>query len=346
MTTTIRADAERGSDDAVAVPMLEIWRSCFEIPTIGRDDDFFALGGDSLRAILLIGMCNDRFGTTLPASALLENPTVARLTDAVAVSTRRRPASSVVTLKEGREGPALLLIHPIGGSLFCYGDLVARLPDGLAVYGLQASGLKAGEPLAQSIEEMAGHYRRDATQILGARAWHLAGWSFGGLVAVEMARQQDEGGAPVASLTLIDTPLPSAALANSEEELLAIAGAAALGIEHGTLAAPSLAAVTEAARARAQNTALPDGQLQRTIDLARNIISLRGRYRPTRLAGSATVIRAAIEAIARLEDYDWSPYLGGGCRLIDMPATHETIVVPPSVDSVAAVLADAMRTAE
>jgi thioesterase domain-containing protein/acyl carrier protein len=343
MTTTIRADADRRRDNTVEAPMLEIWRSCFESSTIDPDDDFFALGGDSLRAILLIGMCNERFGTTFPASALIENPTVARLADAVAVSSRRRPPSSVVTLKEGREGAALLLVHPIGGTLFCYGDLVSRLPEGLAIYGLQASGLKAGEPLARSVEEMAAHYNRDATRVVGRRPWHLAGWSFGGLVALEMARQEGEIDAQVASLTLIDTPLPSTALASSEEELLAVAAAAALGIDLGTVAAPTLEAVTAAAQTRAQT--LPDGQLQRTVELARNIILLRGRYRPTRIAGSATVMRAAVEAIARPKDYDWSPYLAGRCRLLEMPATHESIIAPPCVDRVAAVLKAVMRAA-
>jgi thioesterase domain-containing protein/acyl carrier protein len=322
--------ADRRSDNAVEAAMLEIWRSCFESPAIGAHDDFFALGGDSLRAIVLIGMCNDRFGTTLPASALIENPTVARLADAVAVSKRRRPAPSVVTLREGGEGPALLLIHPIGGSLFCYGELVARLPEGVAVYGLQASGLKPGEPLARSVEEMAANYKRDATPAVGQRPWHLAGWSFGGLVAFEMARQQAETGSPVASLTLIDTPLPSAALARNEEELLAVAEAAALGIAPGTVGAAP-------ARARAPNAAVPDGQLERTVELARNIIRLRGQYQPTRIAASATIIRAA-QTNVRPEDYDWSPYLEGRCTPLNLPATHESIIVPPCVDDVARIL--------
>src|SRR5262249_1623265 len=132
MTTTIRADAERRRDDAVEAPMLEIWRDCFESPAIGTDDDFFVLGGDSLRAILLIGLCNDRFGTTLPASAVIEPPTAARLADAVAAAKRRRPPSSVVSLKEGREGAALLLIHPIGGTLFFYAHPAPPPPPRLA----------------------------------------------------------------------------------------------------------------------------------------------------------------------------------------------------------------------
>ena len=54
--------------------------------------------------------------------------------------------------------PTLLLIHPIGGTVFCYRDLVDRLAVDAPVYGIQAAGLLAGESLPGSIEEVAEHY--------------------------------------------------------------------------------------------------------------------------------------------------------------------------------------------
>jgi acyl carrier protein len=63
--------------------VLELWRECFEGMSVEPADDFFELGGDSLSAIMLVGMCNDRFGTTFPAGVLFEKPTVSALATAI-----------------------------------------------------------------------------------------------------------------------------------------------------------------------------------------------------------------------------------------------------------------------
>lgn len=63
--------------------VLELWRECFENVAVEPADNFFDLGGNSLSAIMLVGMCNDRFGTTFPAGILFEKPTVSALVTAI-----------------------------------------------------------------------------------------------------------------------------------------------------------------------------------------------------------------------------------------------------------------------
>jgi phthiocerol/phenolphthiocerol synthesis type-I polyketide synthase E len=63
--------------------LLQIWRECFKSVSVEPADNFFDLGGDSLSAIMLVGMCNERFGTMLPAGVLFEKPTVSALATAI-----------------------------------------------------------------------------------------------------------------------------------------------------------------------------------------------------------------------------------------------------------------------
>ncbi len=70
--------------------VLELWRECFEGVPVEAADNFFDLGGDSLSAIMLVGMCNERFGTTFPAGVLFEKPTVSAFVTAIIEAGRQQ----------------------------------------------------------------------------------------------------------------------------------------------------------------------------------------------------------------------------------------------------------------
>jgi amino acid adenylation domain-containing protein len=65
--------------------LVGLWAEALKLPEIGVYDDFFELGGDSLIATQVATRVIDRFGLQLPASALLEAPTVAAMADLVTV---------------------------------------------------------------------------------------------------------------------------------------------------------------------------------------------------------------------------------------------------------------------
>jgi acyl carrier protein len=70
--------------------LLQLWRECFKDVSVEPADNFFDLGGDSLSAIMLVGMCNERFGTMLPAGVLFEKPTVSALATAIIETARQQ----------------------------------------------------------------------------------------------------------------------------------------------------------------------------------------------------------------------------------------------------------------
>jgi thioesterase domain-containing protein len=116
--------------------------------------------------------------------------------------------SALVAIQSSGSRPPFFCVHPAGGDVLCFQALSLHLGLDQPFYGLQSRGLAAGdEPLA-SIEEMAAAYRSELTRLTPG-PYHLGGWSLGGVVAFELARQLAEAGSEVALLAIVDsTPSP------------------------------------------------------------------------------------------------------------------------------------------
>ncbi|MFG2863471.1 amino acid adenylation domain-containing protein [Streptomyces sioyaensis] len=164
---------------------------------------FFDAGGTSIGAVRASMTIARRWGVELPLQTFLAAPTARELAAVVRARGARPSFDPVVPLRNSGEGVPLFLVHPIGGSVLCYRELAERLPGDRPVYALQAVGAEPGaEPLA-SVEQQAAMYIAAMRRVHPDGPFHLAGWSFGGYVAIEIARQLGE--AEVATLTLLDT---------------------------------------------------------------------------------------------------------------------------------------------
>ncbi|MET8152471.1 amino acid adenylation domain-containing protein [Actinoplanes sp. NPDC005259] len=175
------------------------------VDDLAAGTSFFDAGGTSIGATRVSMTIARRWGVELPLQTFLAAPTARQLAGLVRSHDGRRGFDPVVTLREPADPdrPPLFLVHPIGGNVLCYRELAARLPGDRAVYGLQAAGAEPGTEPLESMEALAGSYLAAIRRVCPSGPLHLAGWSFGGYVAVEMARRLDD--ADVASLTLLDT---------------------------------------------------------------------------------------------------------------------------------------------
>ncbi len=187
---------------------------------VAINDDFFAIGGDSLLATRAVGRINTQFGVDLSVGAFLEGRTVADVAahvdrlrsdsfeeDSLGGSGRSIAAeSNIVLLHQGHPGAkTLFIIHAIGGEVFAYRELAQAFNDDFSVYGIRSD---SGDPpdSSGSIERMAQHYVRAIRAVQPSGPYHLAGASFGGVVAFECAQQLERSNVEVASLLLVDTP--------------------------------------------------------------------------------------------------------------------------------------------
>jgi amino acid adenylation domain-containing protein len=180
-------------------------KDLLRISDVGLDDDFFKLGGDSLLAAQFFSRIESRFGKKLPLATMLEARSVRRLALVIRDNDWVAPWSSLVPLKTTGTRPPLFLVHPIGGNVLAYNGLADALPPDQPVYALQAAGLDGESSAASSLEEMASHYLRAIRTRQEKGPYYLGGFSAGGIVALEMARQLEQAGDRVALLALFDT---------------------------------------------------------------------------------------------------------------------------------------------
>ena len=192
------------TEEAIA----KIWTEVLQCDRVGRHDNFFELGGDSLLAVRLMAQIHQQFKRELPLSTLFLNPTVEGLANALKQPTDSLPWSPLVAIQPAGSKPPFFCVHPVLGVVFPYYELAYSLGFDQPFYGLQTLGLDGQQPPLTRIEDMAVHYIEALRSVQPSGPYFLGGWSFGGLVAFEMAQQLHSSGHQVALLAILDTLAP------------------------------------------------------------------------------------------------------------------------------------------
>ncbi|HIK04553.1 MAG TPA: amino acid adenylation domain-containing protein [Trichormus sp. M33_DOE_039] len=194
----------------IEIELARIWSEILGFDAIGISDNFFELGGNSLLAVKLFTQIEQKFGQKLPLATLLQSPTIEQLASILSQSNTSVSWSSLVTIQAGSSPKRpLFLIHALGGNVIGYQTLVRYLGAEQPVYGLQAQGLDGKQAPHTKVEDMAAHYIREIRTVQPQGPYLLGGFSSGGTVAYEMARQLVAQGDRVALLAMFDTYSPS-----------------------------------------------------------------------------------------------------------------------------------------
>jgi acetoacetyl-CoA synthetase len=184
--------------------LIQIFQRVLGREPVGLDDDFLDLGGDSILAIELMAEVEQVFGQELPMTTIYDAPTIREL--AVVIAEQTRPVStSLVLLKPGNARTALFIAHGLGGSVMELRQVAGGIETDHAVYGLEARGLDGSAEPFDSIEDMALFYVGEIRRVQPQGPYLLAGFSFGGLVALEMAQLLRRDGETVEFLALLDS---------------------------------------------------------------------------------------------------------------------------------------------
>ncbi len=185
----------------------DLWKIIFDGNNYGVTNNFFEVGGNSLSAIRLSGLVEQTFNIALPIAVIYQKSTIEELAEYIeAQKLNVNPEENIlIELKKGNdEVEPLFLIHPSGGSVHWYSELAANIISDRKVYGIQAQGIDGTSDLDDSIIKMAGRYVNIILNKQPEGPYFIGGWSFGVIVAFEVAQQLSALNKKMGAVFLLD----------------------------------------------------------------------------------------------------------------------------------------------
>ncbi|MBI4524484.1 MAG: amino acid adenylation domain-containing protein [Deltaproteobacteria bacterium] len=190
---------------AVEQKLARIWADVLGVERIGFHDDFFELGGHSLLAVKLLSRIETEFGVRLPLSTLFQDGRIEQQARLLRYKARPEADGSVVEIKSGDARQPLFLIHLLSGELMSWRPLVQHLRINNAIYGLQPPKENGVTRPFTDLRIMAEYYVNCICELQPRGPYYIAGYSFGGKVALEIAHRLVARGHNVALLAVVDS---------------------------------------------------------------------------------------------------------------------------------------------
>ncbi len=183
--------------------LIPIWQTVLKKRSVNLDENFFDVGGDAGSAKRLFTEITKATGRRLPAVTIYQTPTIAKLASLLE-DPRVPEVPGVIRLRAGSIAPSVFIAHGLGDSVLDLQRLASRLQTNLPVYGLQARGLAEGDDPSTSVQEMASFHLRDIRHLQPRGPYILFGYSLGGLIALEIARELLTSGEKVSLVAMLD----------------------------------------------------------------------------------------------------------------------------------------------
>ncbi|HEX5081469.1 MAG TPA: amino acid adenylation domain-containing protein, partial [Blastocatellia bacterium] len=347
--------------DLIELKLVQIWEEVLQRRPIGVRENFFELGGHSLLAVRLFAAIEKRLGRNLPLTTLFQSATIEKLASAIRQHKEHAIWSPLVSLQTQGTRPAFFCVHPGGGGVFRYIDLARHLGPDQPFYAFQARGLDDDRQDALSdIETMAELYIEAMRRVQPVGPYLLGGWSMGGVVAFEMARQLQALGQSVSLLALLDTVLPDYRVKSLKENdpslLMSFVMDLGLSWDSLSLSAGDLSRLglderlaIALARARDKGIAPPDielGDVRRWWRVFNANTQALLRYRPKPIAARITLFQADEQprTLRPKKKPNWNTLSEAGVDLHRISGDHFTIVNEPNVGSLARLLSQVMSS--
>lgn len=356
--------------------LVGFWQDLLGVARVGIEDSFFDLGGHSLIAVRLFAMVKKAFRVDFPISVLFEAPTIAACAKLIADQigepdevpagpeeakprAPQRRFTHLVPMHRGEGGPRtpFFLVAGMFGNVLNLRHLAQLLGGDRPFYGLQARGLLGDDAPHDDFTEAASDYIAEMRQVQPQGPYLLGGFSGGGLIAWEIARQLEAAGEDVPLLVLLDTPVPlRPALTRTDKALIKLAELRARGpgylldwararvewkrLQRQPQAAPQEAAFHNAAIEAAFRAALPRyamPQREGATVLFRPPLDRRWQVSGGRWVSSAKEYVLPDNDLTR-----FAPAL----RVEEVPGDHDSMVLEPNVRVLAARMRQVIEAAE
>ncbi len=328
--------------------LQQIWQEVLGIRKPGIHENYYELGGNSLGAVRIVDAAHSA-GIEISPLQFFQTPTIAGLAEASSTRTLEGVDSSLVVLREALDEnsePPLFLVHSAPGDVVGYAQLLRSLEPGRAVYGFQSPGLKDPTLVSRSIRDMASHYVQVMKAVLPKGPYHLAGWCFGGNVALEMAQILRQNGDHLGVVALLE------AFPRIDQDARSIGRRALLTARMGT---EGVRLLRQSIEAKLRNRTVVEQEAEDVYDLSlesgpfkhrravydANIRAMRA-HRTSPFDGRVLLIKSThSRGGIRDPDYGWRRFVSD-LRVHEVSAKHEELLAPPYATDLAATLAQAL----
>ncbi len=321
--------------------LAEIVAEVFGLDRVGTQDDVFELGADSMSLVELLAVVDERLGVELTPGDVVESPTIKALATRVSEkgNAEERP---VVPLHSGGSGAPFFCAPSGGAPIFLLRPLARALDR--PTYTFVPRGFSSRQLPDRSVERLAARNLSALRTIQPSGPYLIGGHSFGGVVAFEMAQQLCSAGETVSLLALLD-PATSPPLLRQVRWITTasragragrLTAAWRLGRRAGGWVAHSVEGATAGLVTRP-----PDAQLEAFFYLNQR---MGRRYRPSAYGGRTILLRTG--AGQSIDSLSLSRSLTGEKQVVDVPGGHVTMLREPHVGPLAAILREALATAD
>jgi|GEM_PF-347881 len=205
---TSPAAADSANYNPVEQRLVTLWCEVLKRASIGPEDDFFLLGGDSLSAIKLLVRIEQEFQVKLPLQHMLEMATVPQMAQFIQAY-RNGNAKDLVDINTSGTQRPLFVVGGRSGYVLRLLQVGRELGADQPLYGMQPPGMDWEQAGCETLSEMAAYYIKQIKSVQTRGPYRLLGVSFGGLVLFEAALQLQRAGETVDFLGLVDTLAPT-----------------------------------------------------------------------------------------------------------------------------------------
>lgn len=329
--------------------LCELWNDVLGLERVSVTDNFFALGGDSLRATRLITLIQRDLQKEIPFALLLRAPTVALLATALDAGETAGPfPPALVSIQPYGSRPPVYCVHGSGPLR----HLARHLGTDQPFLGIPR--LDTPEAKHCSLEETAARYVVLLRTFQPHGPYVLSGCCYAGVIAYEMARQLRESGESVPLLVLFDAVNPATWGFRSWRTIRSMLGYHARVLrslpisESWDYVEGRLTSVGNLLRGRIRRAwSRPSLAVQASPEVDAAYIQAIGfdRYSPKPYSGP-TVLCCGEWARPYVDPrYGWGDLVGGSLDVIRLPGGHLEMLQEPLVETLARQLDTRLRRA-
>ncbi|MEV5650885.1 amino acid adenylation domain-containing protein [Nocardia sp. NPDC052254] len=321
------------------------------VDRVGVDDDFYALGGNSLRSVQVVSELSKELHFDVPVGWMLSDPRPADLARRIESGMRsgHRETTTptfgfevLLPIRTAGDKPPLFCIHPASGLSWCYRPFDEYLAEGRPIYGLQAPQIGGEVPGPRTFEEIARRYVDAIRTVQPHGPYHLLGWSLGGQLAHAVAAEIRSTGAEVALLALLDAEAdgidPSEVSTVTAGELVSNLGPV-MGIDFVDADASAEEAARLISERLGDSLHIDAATIERMTDAYNLSINAAGNWHPPEVDTDMLYFTATKDRRAGATGHQgWAGFVHGQIRNVDIDATHLAMTEPAVVADIARVL--------